>query len=139
MASQDHSELSTKPLPVSMLVYYRWNSIKKYSVYIILKFRWSHLITWYANTLVSNETISGDGKRSFMHKLLKCRLDKFSRVQPEWVLSGLNMSHFLMAQGKSNCQMGKWIFAKFSSKSYIICVEKCKILKDGLVKMFGYI
>ena len=40
-------------------------------------------------------------------------------------ISRVGLSHFLTAWGKYNCQSGKWIWGKFSSKSYIIYIKKC--------------
>ena len=44
-------------------------------------------------------------------------------------------------QGKENSQFSKWILVKFSSKSYIISVEKYKILQVevGHVNFIGYV
>ena len=45
---------------------------------------------------------------------------------------GINISH---CQGLRQVKLlGKWILAKFSSKFYIICFEKCQILKVRQVK-----
>ena len=49
------------------------------------------------------------------------------------------ISHCPMAWGKSNCCFSEWILVKFSSKSYIIYFEYCKILEVRQLKNCGYI